>query len=132
MNNFGHLGLSGYLNHSGHCPISLPSLAGTSPAITGEIMGSKLEARRYALEIIRPAGIRGCEYKARYTSQTRAEQEINRIRQSYLRNGVDPDKYRRPLRAYFCKQCSGFHLTSQKTYQRLKTKKNFRSTAYRA
>lgn len=91
-------------------------------------MGSKLEARRIAIEIIRPPGIRGCEYKARYTSQAKAEQEIHRIRQSYLRNGVNPDKYRRPLRAYFCEQCFGFHLTSQKK----KFYKKSKSVAYRA
>ena len=76
-------------------------------------MGSKIEARAWAKEIVRPTGIRGCDYKAWFRTLTQAEQEIQKIRHRYLENGVDPRKYRRPIRAYYCERCFGYHLTSK-------------------
>ena len=76
-------------------------------------MGSKIEARARAREILRPPGIRACDYKAWFPKLTKAEQEIQRIARRYKDNGVDPRKYRRPVRAYYCKNCYGYHLTSK-------------------
>lgn len=76
-------------------------------------MTNKIENRNRAKSILRPAGIRSCEYKAWFKTYSQAQQEIVRIRLWYIKNGVNPGKYRRPQRAYYCDFCFGYHLTSQ-------------------
>lgn len=67
-----------------------------------------------------------CDYthKRRYKTQKDAQKEIARIAKCNSRKGFDNQTNR--LKMYLCKECGGYHLTSEsrKTYRKIYKKLN--------